>query len=122
MASELLASPRQPVVLHGDIHHENILDFGAAGWLAIDPWGFEGERTYDYANILKNPTRELMLSPSRFRAQVGVISQAADLDPARLIRWGFAHAGLAAAWSLEDGWDATGALGLMEIARAELSL
>jgi len=30
-------------VLHGNIHHRNILDFGARGWLAIDPPGrFEG--------------------------------------------------------------------------------
>ena len=33
----LLDSPQDVVVLHGDIHHGNILDFGPRGWLAIDP-------------------------------------------------------------------------------------
>ena len=27
-ARDLLATPRDVVVLHGDIHHDNILDFG----------------------------------------------------------------------------------------------
>ena len=36
-ARMLLADPREVVVLHGDIHHENILDFAGRGWLAIDP-------------------------------------------------------------------------------------
>ena len=30
------------VVLHGDVHHDNVLDFGPAGWLAIDPKGLWG--------------------------------------------------------------------------------
>ena len=36
-ARALLANPQDVRVLHGDIHHENILDFGERGWLAIDP-------------------------------------------------------------------------------------
>lgn len=32
------------VTLHGDLHHGNVLDFGASGWLAIDPKGLKGER------------------------------------------------------------------------------
>ena len=37
VARELLAMPQDVVVLHGDIHHGNVLDFGERGWLAIDP-------------------------------------------------------------------------------------
>ena len=44
-ASKLLATPRDVMVLHGDIHHGNILDFGPRGWLAIDPKGVSGERS-----------------------------------------------------------------------------
>src|SRR5919112_3062939 len=44
-ARQLFAEPRDIVVLHGDIHHGNILDFGSHGWLAIDPKGLLGERT-----------------------------------------------------------------------------
>ena len=52
----LLAEPRDPGVLHGDIHHDNILDFGERGWLAIDPKRLFGERGFDYANLFCNQT------------------------------------------------------------------
>ena len=42
-AEALLDDPRDPVVLHGDLHHGNVLDFGERGWLAIDPKGLLGE-------------------------------------------------------------------------------
>jgi streptomycin 6-kinase len=51
-AQALLADPRDVVVLHGDIHHGNVLDGGERGWLAIDPKGLLGERTFDFVNIL----------------------------------------------------------------------
>src|SRR5688572_27241872 len=48
VARELLAAPQDVVVLHGDIHHDNVLDFGSRGWLAIDPKRLIGERGFDY--------------------------------------------------------------------------
>src|SRR4029077_18089802 len=44
VAAKLLAEQRDICVLHGDIHHGNILNFGPRGWLAIDPKGLMGER------------------------------------------------------------------------------
>ena len=38
-ARALLAEPREVGVVHGDLHHGNVLDFGERGWLAIDPKG-----------------------------------------------------------------------------------
>jgi streptomycin 6-kinase len=61
----LLAEPQEPVVLHGDIHHANILDFGARGWLAIDPKGLLGERGFDFANIFCNPDEAIATAPGR---------------------------------------------------------
>jgi streptomycin 6-kinase len=122
MAAELLASPCDPVVLHGDIHHFNILDFGPLGWLAIDPWGYVGERAYDYANILKNPDLATMTAPGRLQRQIGVICDAAGLEPRRLLQWVFAHCGLSAAWSIEDGRDPSRALAVMDLAATELGL
>jgi len=31
------AAPREVGVLYGDLHHGNVLNFDAHGWLAIDP-------------------------------------------------------------------------------------
>lgn len=103
VADELLASQREPVVLHGDAHHSNILDFGARGWLAIDPKRVTGERSYDYVNVLCNPDLRTCTDPARFARQVDIVVNAAGLERHRLLRWVMAHAALSAAWFLEDG-------------------
>jgi len=104
VASGLLATPRDPVLLHGDIHHGNVLDFGAEGWLAIDPWGLMGERAYDYANIFPNPDLAAVTA-DRFATRLAQIARTADLEPARLRAFAHAHAGLSAAWHAQDGSD-----------------
>jgi len=119
-AEALLADQRDVVVLHGDLHHNNVLDGGERGWLVIDPKGVLGERAYEYATTLCNPDPGLALAPGRLARQAGVIAQAARLDRERLLRWVLAHAGVSAAWCMADGFDPAPALALAEIARAEL--
>ncbi|MGO1767810.1 MAG: aminoglycoside phosphotransferase family protein [Advenella sp.] len=105
-AQRLLAEPQDIVVLHGDIHHDNILDFDARGWLAIDPKGLIGERGFDYANLIVNPDLPTAEDPIRFTRQVQVVSQAADLNHRRLLCWILAFAGLSAVWFTQDANDA----------------
>lgn len=102
-ARELLAAPRDVVILHGDIHHGNVLDFGARGWLAIDPKGLYGERGFDYANIFCNPDRDTALVPGRFERRVDCVAREAELERRRLLQWILAWSGLSAAWILETG-------------------
>jgi streptomycin 6-kinase len=40
-----------------EMSSHDVPDFGARGWLAIDPKGLYGERGFDYANIFCNPVR-----------------------------------------------------------------
>ncbi|MBD9378351.1 aminoglycoside phosphotransferase family protein [Pseudoxanthomonas sp. PXM04] len=101
-ARALLEHPQDPVVLHGDMHHRNVLDFDERGWLAIDPKCVTGERGFDYANLLTNPDLPTVTRPERFHRQFDVIAEAARLEPQRLLRWVVAFAGLSAAWFLED--------------------
>lgn len=103
MAQALLSDPRDIVVLHGDIHHGNVLDGGERGWLAIDPKGLSGERTFDFVNILRNPDPGTALTPGRFQRQVAVLATAASVERQRLLDWTLAFAGLSAAWHLADG-------------------
>jgi len=123
-ARALLAAPRECVVLHGDIHHGNVLDGGARGWLAIDPKGLIGERGFDFANIFHNPTREFALAPGRLHRLIGVVAEQAGLEPVRLIKWILAYSGLNAAWCLDSGYDAhaTCCMAAAELAAAELAL
>jgi streptomycin 6-kinase len=68
------------VVLHGDIHHGNILDAGQRGWLAIDPKGLIAERGFDFANMFCNPDLKTAVAPRRLARQASVVAEAADLD------------------------------------------
>lgn len=120
IAVELLATPQEIVILHGDLHHANVLDFGDRGWLAIDPKHITGERGYDFANIFCNPDKDVALQPGRLLQQVQVVAAHARLDKKRLLKWIVAYAGLSASWSLEDGDSAELALAVAEIALCEL--
>ncbi|MCK0197452.1 APH(6) family putative aminoglycoside O-phosphotransferase [Ancylobacter sp. 6x-1] len=126
-ARGLLAEPCRLRVLHGDLHHGNVLDFVARGWLAIDPKGLLGEPGFDLANLfinpdLADPARPVASVPGRLARRVAVVAAAADLEPRRLLLWILAWAGLSAAWFMEDGDDtrAAIALALARLAAGEL--
>ncbi len=119
-ARALLASPREEGILHGDIHHANVLDFGPRGWLGIDPKGLFGERGFDYGNLFCNPDLETAAAPGRLARRVRVVAEAARLEPPRLLRWVLAYAGLSASWEIDDGGDPGLALAVAAIAAAEM--
>ncbi len=121
-AKTLFADPEPSVVLHGDVHHANILDFGDRGWLAIDPKRVLGDRGYDYANLFCNPELPLVTAPGRLQRHLPVVAEETGLSPRRLLHWILAYAGLSAAWFLEDGDDSgvESDLTMARIAIAEL--
>lgn len=126
VANVLLSSPQNEVVLHGDLHHGNILDFGTKGWLVIDPKGLVGERGFDYANIFTNPdladpTKPVAIEPERFAQRVNIVSEIAKIERQRLLMWIIAWCGLSSAWFLQEGDCATIPLRIAELASAELA-
>lgn len=121
-AEALLQTPTGDVVLHGDLHHGNVLDFGEAanggrGWLAIDPKHIHGDPAFDFANILCNPSREVALAPGRLERSVRIIAEETGIDERRVLRWTTAWAGLSAAWSERSGGDPTIAVEVGRLAR-----
>ena len=122
IASPLLEAPESEVVLHGDIHHGNVLHDPVRGWLAIDPKGLVGDRGFDFANILCNPTAALARAPGRLAAQAGVVAAISGLSLRRVLQWTAAYAGLSAAWSAESTPEqATDGLAMARLAQAELA-
>lgn len=125
-AHTLLADPRDYIVLHGDLHHDNVLDFGSRGWLAIDPKFIAGERGFDYANIFTNPdladpSHPVATLPGRFERRLELVSRYAKIERERLLRWILAWTGLSAVWFLGDGDPlARIDLTIAELAAAEL--
>ena len=121
-ARELLIHPQQEGVLHGDIHYNNVLDFGERGWLAIDPKRLYGERGFDYANIFCNPDKEAATDRCLFSRRLAIVAETARLDRKRLLQWILAWSGLSAAWYLGEGEPADLALAVAAIAANELAL
>lgn len=125
VATALLATERQRTVLHADMHHDNVVDGGVVdgrprGWLAIDPKGVYGERTYEVANLFCNPSPHgaIVLQPARMLRLAAFYAARLDLDADRVLRFAFAHAGLSACWSVADGEDPTFAIRCAEALQA----
>jgi streptomycin 6-kinase len=107
IARALLANEREVLPLHGDLHHDNVLDGGERSWLAVDPKGVIGERTYEVANLLGNPWPhgEIVHDADRLQRLAALYAARLGLDVHRVIGFAFAHAGLAASWHMDDGGD-----------------
>lgn len=106
-ASELLdqlsATAQRSVVLHGDLHHDNVLQARREQWLAIDPHGLVGDPGFDVGAMLYNPMTRTAdelgrLLPGRLE-QLGDLT---ELDPDRVVAWGLVMAVLSEVWNSED--------------------
>lgn len=104
LARELARDAEPQLLLHGDLHHGNLLRAGME-WRAVDPKGLLGEATLEAAALLRNPPG----SPLLLRAprRVAILAEATGLPRDRLAGWGYVASAMAAAWALEDGTDAT---------------
>lgn len=102
---DLCADAPPDVLLHGDLHHDNVLRGGREPWLAIDPHGLVGDPGYDCGALLYNPGPDrrgddlLALVPAR-------IEQLADgfgLPVDRVVAWGFVMGVLSEVWTAQGG-------------------
>ncbi|MHB1988749.1 MAG: aminoglycoside phosphotransferase family protein [Acidimicrobiales bacterium] len=104
---ELVESAPTSVLVHGDLHHENLLLTTEGVYLAIDPHGLLGDPSYETAQMLLNPhclvdhlnSRELAAVTRR---RLGRLSRLLGADRDRLASWGFIKAVLSQTWSLKD--------------------
>lgn len=100
---ELNPSGRR-VLLHGDLHHENILS-ARASFLAIDPKGITGNFAYEITSFLLNHRRWLENGPDlkdKLAAAIQRFSEAFDLTPGTIRKWTFAQSVLSAWWTFEE--------------------
>jgi streptomycin 6-kinase len=114
---ELLDSSAEPVLLHGDLHHENILAAERAPWLALDPKGVAGEPAYEVGALMRNPRPQPAAVLAR---RATILAELLGLDRQRLVAWSFAQAVLSAWWSIED--QGHGGDDAIEVARQILTL
>lgn len=106
--TELLASSAEQVLLHGDLHRDNLLltrpTAEGAQTLAIDPKGIWGDPCADMAAYLRNEM-ERGDPRSTLRWQVALFAEYLARPPERILAWTFALTVLSAIWSWEDGED-----------------
>ena len=108
------------VLLHGDLHHDNILSDAKDGWLAIDPKGVYGEAEYEVGAALRNPIadKSLFADIQILDRRLNVFCSRLGWDRDRLLRWCFAQAVLSAIWSIEDSESPENALALAQMTDA----
>lgn len=99
---KLDASKSEEKLLHGDLHHDNILFDDERGWIAIDPKGVIGDPTFHGSRFIINnwskvPIAELL--PPR----VKMIADALKCSEARIAGWAFVDYIISTCWTLETG-------------------
>ncbi len=107
VVDELLDSVPRRVLLHGDLHHDNIVssDRSPTGWLAIDPNGRHGDPGYDVAAMFFNPmpwVGQVTDLEGLLRSRSGQLAARLAMDEERIKAWAFVKAVLAEIWFIED--------------------
>ena len=105
---DFFAENHNPVLMHGDFHHYNILS-SERGWLIIDPKGVIGPAGYEVGPFMINPWGSTSDGIHRrlIERRVDIFHEHLGFERQRIIEWSLAHAVLSAWWSIEDntGWE-----------------
>jgi streptomycin 6-kinase len=119
--ADLCRTQREPALLHGDLHHYNVLADRSRGWCAVDPKGVVGELEYELGAALRNPIDrpDLFATLAIVERRLERFGLALGLDISRARGWCFAQAVLSAISSIEDG-DAADADAALTLARVLL--
>lgn len=103
----LVANDPGGYLLHGDLHHENILRDETGGWTVIDPKGVIGPRVMEAGRFMHNfpdtELDELGSLPRVFETRADDLAAAFDVDRFTILKAGFIDLVLACCWVLNDG-------------------
>lgn len=107
---ELTRTRSRAVLLHGDLHHHNVLrdtgpgHTGTGGWMAIDPHGWVGDPGFEIGPMLYNPLgTDPAVLVGLLPGRLDVLADELDQPRDRLRAWGFVMAVLSQVWSCQDG-------------------
>lgn len=127
LRDRLLQTSKSDVLLHGDLHHDNILQNGndesrpssqsEDGWLVIDPKGVIGEQAYEVAAFIRNPMPDLLniQDPEEIiQRRIVMFSDLLNVPRSSVADWCFVQAVLSWVWAIEDGCDDTYSKNLTE--------
>jgi streptomycin 6-kinase len=107
---QVMETSEGPELLHGDLHHENILYSEQNGWMAIDPKGVAGDPYFDVVSFLVNQLDSKVDPKGILKLRVDTICEQLGLDRQRLLKAAIALGTLYACWGIEDqdpDWEKT---------------
>ena len=116
--TELEASSDSSLLLHGDVHHANILLSDERGWVIIDPKGIVGDRGYEVGPFMLNRLPSGASASETlaiFTERLCVFTEELKIDGKRLARWAFCHAVLSALWDVEEDAEWQGTIRLAQL-------
>jgi streptomycin 6-kinase len=102
---EIERSATHTVVLHGDLHHENILLDERFGWTAIDPKGVIGPPSLELGRFLQNQLPSNLAVERRealARERVDILSTELGYSPEAVAASGLVDCVLSHCWSFEE--------------------
>jgi streptomycin 6-kinase len=103
--AELSASMAEQVLLHGDLHQDNILAAEREPWLAVDPKGVIGEPAFETGALLRNFWPDILSVPdprSLMARRIDLLVALLGFDRERIYNWAFSQAVLSTLWGIED--------------------
>jgi streptomycin 6-kinase len=104
LGEDLLRATTRTCLLHGDLHHTNILRRESGDWAIIDPKGLYGDPAFEVAAWLYNPggvTERSDLADLTAR-RLDICSEIWGIDRQHLLRWAFVGCVLSAVWAAEE--------------------
>lgn len=104
MYTNLNSTIKNLQLLHGDLHHENILSAYREPWIAIDPKGVIGEHEYEVISFLMN-NLPVVKPEEIIKRRVDLFTEKLHLNKERVLSWAFCHAVLSAWWHIEGNSD-----------------
>lgn len=105
LAHKLLSSQGDLYILHGDLHHENILLGQNNSWIAIDPQGIIGELAYEVSSFMCDPFPALSKhsdAKNIISRRINLFAELLNLNRQRIADWSYVQTILAIRSSLKN--------------------
>jgi len=116
LKNKLLNTISNEKLLHGDLHHDNILQQGNE-WVVIDPKGVVGDIEFEAAafdfitisELANQDAKEIMYS------RIEQVARKSNLKYQRLIDWTYVRLILMSVWMIEDNGEPTRPIKMAEL-------
>lgn len=99
-----LLEVKEDYVLHGDLHHDNILSHGKT-YKAIDPHGYVGPRAFEVGAFIRNPYdcfHEYRSLKQTIMSRLNILYELLPFSRDEIDGWALIYSLIAASWSVQD--------------------